>query len=240
LDVEINLKKIILFIGNYGSGKTEVAVNFAINQAKQGKTVRLVDLDIVNPYFRSRECRDTLESQGIKVILPGDGYLNADLPIIAPEVRGSIEREDGITILDVGGDKVGATVLGSLAASISRSGFDMLLVHNARRPFTDTVEGSVTIAREIEAAARLKLSGVIGNTHLMDNTSTEILYEGCEKTRQVSKALDLPFLFISAEQRLLDGLDMNRIGVPVLPLTRLLLPPWRRKEKLGPANFLLG
>lgn len=240
MDVEINLKKIVLFIGNYGSGKTEVAVNFAINQVRQGKTVRLVDLDLVNPYFRSRECRETLEAQGIKVILPGDGYLNADLPILAPEVRGSIEREDGLTILDVGGDNVGATVLGSLSASITRAGYDMLLVHNARRPFTDTVEGTLTIAREIETAARLKLSGVLGNTHLMDDTTIEVLYEGCEISRQVSIALDLPFLFVSAEQRLINGLDLKKIGVPVLPLTRQMLPPWRRKEKLGPANFLLG
>jgi len=145
-----------------------------------------------------------------------------------------------LTILDVGGDNVGATVLGSLSASITRAGYDMLLVHNARRPFTDTVEGTLTIAREIETAARLKLSGVLGNTHLMDDTTIEVLYEGCEISRQVSIALDLPFLFVSAEQRLINGLDLKKIGVPVLPLTRQMLPPWRRKEKLGPANFLLG
>jgi len=237
LDVEINLKNIVIFIGNYGSGKTEVAVNFAINQAQQGKTVRLVDLDIVNPYFRSRECRNLLESQNIKVVLPDEGLLNADLPVVSPAVRGSIERNDGITILDVGGDNVGATVLGSLANSIKASDYDMLLVANASRPFTDTPEGTEQIAHEIEAAARLDLTGVIGNTHLMDDTIVDTIYDGFKHAGQVAKLLNLPLLFVTSEQRLLEKLDLARLDVPVLPITRQLLPPWRRKQKLGPANF---
>jgi len=238
--MNINLKPVVLFIGNYGSGKTEVSVNFAVNRISTGSVVQIADLDLVNPYFRSREVRELMEEKGIEVIIPESGYLNADLPILVPEVQGSIAQPKGITILDVGGDNVGATVLGSLKSVLENSSFDMLQVVNAMRPFTETVEGCTNITKEIEQAARAKVTGIVGNTHLMEHTTTETIYEGYEYSVEVAEKLKVPLVFITCETRILPELDTSRIKCPVLPLTRQLLPPWQRKQKLGSQNFLLS
>ena len=110
----IKLEGIVLIVGNYGSGKTEVAVNLALASRKQGKNVQLGDLDLVNPYFRSREAKKILEEVGVEVILPASEYLQSDLPVLSPAVYDMIKNPAHLSILDVGGDSVGATVLGAL------------------------------------------------------------------------------------------------------------------------------
>lgn len=238
--MEIDLKPIILFIGNYGSGKTEVSVNFALESLSSGTPVQVADLDLVNPYFRSREVRELLESRGIEVILPEKGLLNADLPILVPQIQGAILDQKGITILDVGGDDVGANVLGSLKPVLEQSCFDMIQVVNAMRPFTETADGALQITREIEKAARTKITGIVGNTHLMQHTTTDTIYEGYEYAVEVAEKLDVPLVFITCDKELLADLDTSGFDCPVLPFTRQLLPPWQRKEKLGSKNFLLS
>ena len=114
---ELPKNHVILFTGNYGSGKTEVAVNYASWLAREGKRVQIADLDLVNPYFRVREAREPLEKLGIEVVAPAGDYHSADLPILLPQVKGLIEHPKGYTILDVGGDNVGATVLSALTTS---------------------------------------------------------------------------------------------------------------------------
>lgn len=104
--MEINLKPVVLFIGNYGSGKTEVAVNFAVNRSGSGITVQVGDLDLVNPYFRCREVKELLQAKGIEVLVPEENLLNADLPILIPQIQGAIKKPKGLLILDVGGDNV--------------------------------------------------------------------------------------------------------------------------------------
>jgi len=108
--LEISLNGIVVIVGNYGSGKTEVAINLAVNRKRSGLDVRIADLDLVNPYFRTREARKALEALGIKVVLPPQEYLHADLPILSPTVAGMIRQPDGLTLLDVGGDDAGFTV----------------------------------------------------------------------------------------------------------------------------------
>ena len=237
--MELDLAPIVLFVGNFGSGKTEVAVNFALNRLEEGEEVRIADLDVVNPYFRSREVRDILTAKGIRVVVPEEGLLEADLPIVIPQIKGVIEKPKGVTILDVGGDDVGATVLGSLNNAFIRSPFSMLQVINEKRPFTETVEDCLKIGRGIEAASRLKVTGIVGNSHLMDETSPETIYDGYEFSRNVAAELGLPLVFITCEERLIPELDITKIGCPILPITRMLLPPWRRREVLGSKNFLL-
>lgn len=238
--MEIEIANIALFIGNYGSGKTEVAVNYATNRKAAGFRVRIADLDIVNPYFRSREVKKILEELGIEVVVPEDRLLDADLPVVVPGVKGMIESPDGVNILDVGGDDVGATVLGSLHQALVNAKYDMLQVVNAKRPFTETVEDTIKITREIEAASRLKVTGVVGNSHLMDETDAAVVREGYVYAKAVAQALGVPVKFITAEERLLGEFAEGEFDCPVLPIMRQMLPPWRRREKLGSQNFRLS
>jgi len=237
---DIDLKPVVVIIGNYGSGKTEVALNYALACAAHGEQVKIADLDIVNPYFRTREARDLLREAGIEVILPDARYLNADLPIVVPQIRGIIKRPGQRTILDVGGDDVGATVLSSLIDLFRTAEHDVLMIVNKSRPFTDTVAGCEKIAREIERSSRLRITGVVGNTHLMHHTTADIVYEGAAFARSVANRLTVPLTFITVDRRLMDEIDATRIDCPILAFKRLLLPPWRPETKLGSANFKLS
>ena len=139
--MELKLSGIVIIVGAYGSGKTEVAVNLAIHMHAGGARVRLADLDLVNPYFRTREARRVLKQQGIDVVLPPDQYLQADLPILTPEVSGMLKRPSDLTLLDVGGDDAGATVLAALADSLRDRPAQVIQVINPHRPYTSTVSG---------------------------------------------------------------------------------------------------
>lgn len=238
--MELTHAPIVLFVGNYGTGKTEVSVNFAEDRHHAGWPVQIADLDLVNPYFRSREVKTIMESLGIGVVAPENDLQNADLPILVPQVRGLIERPQGLTILDVGGDNVGATVLGSLSDSLKKHPHEMWQVVNGRRPLTDTVAGCVRITREIEAAARLPITGLVDNTHLMDETDLPCLLDGLRYAQAVAQALGVPLLFATCVESLYPEFMRTAPPCPVLALKRRMLPPWRRREKLGPRNFLLG
>lgn len=233
-------KAVVLFVGNYGSGKSEVSVNFSILMARRGLRVRLADLDLVNPYFRCREARDLLLAEGVGLVLPPPEFLHADLPILAPEVRGLIQRPDGLAVLDVGGDNVGATVLSSLAGAFPADGYELVQVVNHLRPFTDTAEGVLRIQGEIEAASRLRVTGLVSNSHLMDETVADTVYAGYDLAKAVGARCGLPLRFVTAPEALVASLDAGRLdGVPVLPILRRLLPPWRSPQRLGSAVFRL-
>ena len=136
--MEIDLEGIVVVVGNYGSGKTEVTVNLAVHRLQAGIDVRIADLDLVNLYFRSREVRGTLGQMGIEVVMPPERYVHADLPILSPKVAGMIRQPSQLTLLDVGGDEVGATVLSSLFEPLHDQPVQMLQVVNPYRPYTDT------------------------------------------------------------------------------------------------------
>lgn len=150
--VDIELEGIIIVVGNYGSGKSEVSINLAIDRKKAGMDVQIADLDLVNPYFRIRETKDLLSKMGIHVVLPPDQLLQADLPILTPVVSGMIRNPRELTLLDVGGDDVGATVLAALQDSFRTitGPLHMLQVINPFRPFTGSVEGCEKIRQKIE------------------------------------------------------------------------------------------
>ncbi len=178
--MEINLNGLVVIVGNYGSGKTEVSINLAVNRKRAGLDVGIADLDLVNPYFRTREARITLTDLGIKVILPPEQYLHADLPVLSPTIAGMIRDSGDLMILDVGGDDAGATVLSALADAFIGKKVHMLQVVNPLRPQTSTVSGCITMRNEIEKAARLTITGLIGNANLIDETSAEDIYSGYE------------------------------------------------------------
>ncbi|RKX22574.1 MAG: cobalamin biosynthesis protein CbiA [Candidatus Zixiibacteriota bacterium] len=225
-------KKIIIIVGGYGSGKSEVAVNLACYlKANQDYDIAIADLDIINPYFRSREAIKALTELGIKSIVPEGGQFYADLPIILPEIKGAIEKNnDDLLILDVGGDDTGSRVLSSLSDAFVNVEYEMLLVLNARRPFTSNLEESTKMIKDIEKSSRLKFTGLISNTHLMENTTKEIILEGVELARVVSKKLNLPLLFVSGLKNILKEIDGTKLNEATLPLERQLLKPWEIKN----------
>ena len=232
-------ERIVLIVGNYGSGKTEVAVNLAIQLCRH-RAVSIADLDIVNPYFRCRAARGEMESQGVHVINPDGDYQSADLPIILPELRGQLIQGAGTLIFDVGGDDVGARVLSSLADVFADKPYTMLQVLNAKRPFTETVEGCLRIKTEIETASRLRIAGLISNTHLLEDTDVPTVLEGLRLARAVEQASGLPVAFVTAEESLRNEFDGRQAGCPVLWIKRRMLPPWKLKRMTDRAQRVLG
>ncbi len=226
--LEISLNGIVIISGNYGSGKTETALNLAFNRKKAGLDVAIADLDLVNPYFRTREARDALRASGINVVLPEAKYMQADLPILAREVSGIIRNPPDILILDAGGDDVGVTVLAALGDAFAGKRIEMIQVINPFRPFTDSVKGSLRIMEEIEYTSKLKITGLVSNSNLMELTSPDDIYRGYELIQEVSLESGREVKFITADVKFLTLLDINRFEVPVLPIQRRLLPPWKR------------
>ena len=226
--MDIGLRGIVIIVGNYGSGKSETAVNLAVHARCRGLSVKITDLDLVNPYFRTREARGPLEEMGVEVVLPPAKYMHADLPILTPAVAAMIKSPADLTIMDAGGDDVGATVLAALADVLKGRDITMLQVINHLRPFTHDVDGCLTIGREIEASSKLKITGLVSNANLIDETTPQIIYDGLDLVSQVSEATGLGIEFITASSKLMDQLDMDRIKVPVLTLDRRLAPVWKR------------
>ena len=230
--MDILLEGIIIIVGNYGSGKTEISINLAVKRKLAGIDVSVADLDLVNPYFRAREARKQLAELGIGIVLPPDKYLQADLPILTPAVAGLIRKPSRLSIMDVGGDKVGATVLAALADALDGKRYRMLQVINPFRPFTDTLKGCMKMKDEIEKASRMSISGIIGNANLIDETTVDVIYEGYTFVSMVSGETGLPLEFITVPSGLADQIDIKRFSCPVLKLQRQLVPPWKKAASL--------
>jgi hypothetical protein len=232
----IDLEGIVAIVGNYGSGKTEVAINLAVARRLDGVDVGVADLDLVNPYFRTREAREQLTGLGIDVVLPAERYLHADLPIVSRKILGLLGQPNQLTLLDAGGDDVGATVLASLADGMAGRKVQVLQVVNPLRPFTDTISGCMTILEEIEAAARLRVTGFIGNANLIDETTVETIVSGYGFLQRLSSETGLPLAFVTAPRALMPNLDVTRIDCPVLCMDRQLVPPWKKAASLPAAR----
>lgn len=226
--MKIHLRGIVILVGNFGSGKTEVAINLAVNGRREGLNVRIADLDLVTRYFRTREVRRFLPNLGIEVVVPAEKYLHADLPILSPAIAGMIRRPGQLTLLDAGGDDIGATVLATLADFLKDKSVHMLQVVNPFRPFTDTVKGCLKIRDEIEKASKMTITGIVGNANLIDETTIEDIYGGYDFVSELSRESGLPLMFITAAVELLPKIDMKRFSCPVLPIRRQLVLPWQK------------
>ena len=234
--MEINLTGIIVVVGNYGSGKTEVSINLAVHRKRDGIDVCIADLDLVNPYFRARQAQSSLSEIGIEVVLPPDQYLQADLPILSPQVAGMIRQPRQLTLLDAGGDDVGATVLAALEDELKQKSLRVLQVVNPLRPFTETVDGCLKVRAEIEKASKLAVDGIIGNANLIDDTALDDIYAGYDFVKGLSEESGVPLEFITVSKDLLASIDIRRISCPVLPIERQLVPPWQKPVPFGKQN----
>ena len=234
--MEIDLTGIVVIVGNYGSGKTEVSINLAVHRKRAGIEVRIADLDLVNPYFRTREAKAPLANLGIDVVLPPEQYLQADLPILSPLVAGMIRQPSELTLLDVGGDDVGATVLATLEDAFKDKSLSVLQVVNPLRPFTETIEGCLKIRAEIEQASRLSINGLVGNANLIDETTPDHIYNGYDFVKTLSEQSGLPLEFITFARELLPLIEVRRFSCPVLTIERQLVPPWQKPVEFAKHN----
>jgi len=184
--------KIYITVGHYGSGKTEFSVNFALHLAKTHDKVFLVDLDIVNPYFRSNDVRSVLESNGIRVIAPDYAGTNVDIPALPAEIMQIFNVEDAVIVIDVGGDDDGAIALGRYKQFFDNADYEMSLVVNTRRPLSATVEEIVEMKENIEYASRLKVTNIIADANLGVETTKEIIEEGYLLIKEAAQKVNLP------------------------------------------------
>lgn len=187
------MNSLIIVIGAYGSGKSEYSINLANRLNKEGKKVCLVDLDVVNPYFRSRDVRDKFEEIGITVIAPEGQFSHADLPMISPRIKGAIQNEDLTVILDVGGDPAGCRALGRFNDQILNRGYEMRLVVNVKRPFTQTKEEILEMKWMLEYTSKLEVTELISNSNLMEFTDLEIIQSGIDIVDAVAEETELKF-----------------------------------------------
>ena len=224
--MELKDKRIRVIIGHYGSGKTEFAVNYAVKLAQTGKKVAIADLDVVNPYFRSREKQEMLESMGITVIASAlKGSSGSDLPAVSASVIGPLQDEDCQVILDVGGDSVGARALGRYQNYFKEGSYDMFCVLNANRPGTQDVAGAIEHLQDIERVARTPVTGLINNTHLLRETTVEEVLRGQELVKQVSDELNIPIKYISTLEEVARLLPSNLEG-EIFPIKMYMREDW--------------
>ena len=197
------MKKITIVTGHYGSGKTNLSVNLAVKAADEGKSVAIVDLDLVNPYFRTADFRGFFEEKGIKMIAPDFAGSNLDVPSIQFDVEQLAMSEDCL-IIDVGGDDAGAAALGRYAVALEnfRDELDMLYVINQRRYLTANANEAVELMFEIEAAARMKHTAIVNNTNLGCETTLEIIGQSAEFAAKVSAKTGLPLAFTTCPAEL--------------------------------------
>lgn len=205
------LKDFVVVTGHYGCGKTNFSINLALDFLSKGRKVTLVDMDLVNPYFRTSDFRELLESRGIEVIAPVFGHTNLDIPSLPAAMYGIFDSKD-VVIIDVGGDDVGATVLGRFRPKFEGLDYDMLYVVNKFRNLTSEPEDAVEVLREIEAVSRLKATGIVNNSHLMQETTDTVLTEGVEFGRKVSELTGLPLVFNTVRKDLESGLSSDVRG----------------------------
>jgi hypothetical protein len=234
-------RSVVVLTGHFGSGKTEIALNLALGFATRAIEVTLVDLDVVKPYFRCRVAKEDLEARGIRVVAPTGDRFYVDLPIVVPAVRSAARDGCGPRarcIIDVGGHDLGARVLGSLSDAIDREATEVLFVVNANRPFAEDLPSVHRMLLDVQAAARLAVTGLVANTHLMDETTPETVREGIRAARDLEAATGIPLRFCAMQRRIaaaFGGSD-GRERLPVLAMERYIVAPFAvqpRGPRLG-------
>ncbi len=208
----MNYKRITLLAGHYGSGKTNISVNMALEVRKQYPETVIADLDIVNPYFRTLDSRNELAHAGIRLIVSDYANTNLDIPALPQDMYAIVDNKELRCIVDVGGDDRGALALGRIAPMIrEENDYDLLLVINYYRPLTRTADDVLEVLSEIEAAARLKFTGIINNSNLGAETTAQTVLDSLPFAREVSEKTGLPIVLTTVEEEIYEELK-GKIG----------------------------
>lgn len=197
------MKRITLFAGHYGSGKTNIAVNYALKLRKQGLEVAVADLDIVNPYFRTKDSEKELKEAGIRLICSEFASSNVDLPSLPQDIYSVIDDRSEYAVMDIGGDDRGAYALGRYSESIVRENdYEMYLVINMYRPLTRDAYSTLEVMNEIEKAASMKFTAIINNSNLGEETTSQDVLSSLKYADEVSKLTGLPVAMTTVKKTL--------------------------------------
>lgn len=218
-------KRINIFTGHFGSGKTEVAVNYALQLSKIFTNTAIVDFDIVNPYFRTADVREELEQNGLRVITPPYANTNVDVPALPAEINSLFDRKEYRAVFDVGGDDIGAKAISRYREEILGDDWEIFFVINTKRPMTDTPGKIEAIIHEVEDSSRLKITSLVNNTNLLENTTLEDIIEGHNLIEPVSKKLDIPIAFVSGFDNVISKLK-DKTDMELLFMKKLIKLPW--------------
>lgn len=219
----MNGKRITIFSGHYGSGKTNVALTYALSERAKGKKVAIADIDIVNPYFRTKDSEALLKERGIRLICSDYANTNVDIPALPQDIYAIVDDKSLTCILDVGGDERGALALGRISAAIrEENDYDMIFVANRFRPLTSTVEGAMEVLREIEAAAGLRFTAIVNNSNLGAETAPEDILSSVEFGKALSEAAGLPLAATSVSESVYEALSGRMSGLYPIRLQKHL------------------
>ena len=216
--------RFLILTGNYGSGKTEIALNLAIFCAEKLNTT-LVDLDIVNPYFRSGEKADEMKAAGVRMLMPTYAMTTVDIPALPAEIQSVFEVPSDRVIFDVGGDDTGAAALGRFYPSFMRFRDEtkMIFVINCMRPLTQNADEIIDLANRIQNRGRLKIDMLINNTNLGDRTEPEMIENGEKITLECAQRMGITDAMTAGKEEIL---QRCRLHTPVLKIRRYMKPEW--------------
>lgn len=219
----VDFKHLIIILGHYGCGKTNLALNVALDIASMGQKVTVADLDVVNPYFRTGDYKELLAKREIKVVAPVFVSTNLDTPSLPASMDSVFEPGDGYTVVDVGGDDAGAYALGRYSEKInSYADKDIFYVVNKFRSLTSTPEECAQILYEIESAARIRATAVVNNSHLQQLTKPGDIESSVSFAEKTAEILGLPLAFTTVEKEIFDKVQLNSI----YKIERIVKPPF--------------
>lgn len=222
----LELKRVVAVTGHYGSGKTNFAINLALNLSSARHKTVLIDLDVVNPYFRSADFSDFLSAKGIETLSPIFANTNLDVPSLPASIGYAIEDKTKTVVLDVGGDDAGAFALGRFSGALNAQGCTMLYVFNARRPLIQTPADAEQILRDIERASRLRVDALVNNTNLSRETGVEIISSSNGYANELSKITGLPVFCTVVRRDLADKVKEH--SGPLYPVDIYVKLPWEK------------
>lgn len=214
-------KRVTVFMGHYGSGKTFVSVNYALALAKMGKSVSIYDLDIVNPYFRTVDAKNMLAENGVELVVSKFAQTNVDIPAMNAKSYQMLDDKSRFAVADIGGDDRGALALGRFAERLKADGdYDALFVLNKFRPETRNIEGALEIKDEIERTGKLAFTGIVNNANLGLETTEDTILSGLEFALEFSRVTGLPIKFTSIRRDLINQSLKEKIQniLPVQPI----------------------
>jgi KaiC/GvpD/RAD55 family RecA-like ATPase len=220
------MSRIRVFSGHFGSGKTEMAINYAKDLARQGNKVSIVDIDIVNPYFCVRDLKDELEDFGVRVIASSPHFSNAELMVVPAEVVSAFNDKSSEVVIDVGGDDSGAVVLGQYNRYFREEDYEMYFVINTNRPFTAISQDTEEYIKAIERSSRLKVTHLISNTNLSYETTVEDILKGDREVMELSSKLNLPYKYVVCRKDLIDEVR-GKVHAEIYGIDIYMKPPWR-------------